>query len=151
MHRVPSRPATRLPASRSKSRSVGIRGRAGDVPTRISRETGHNASLAPLRAATPDWEAAYAGRRVAVLGASGFIGRWVARELCVRKADVVAIVRNRPAAEPVLAEYGITSELVEFDAHEAAVSGLLRHLQPSITFNLIGYGVDPRERDEHEA
>ncbi|MGH7695872.1 MAG: NAD-dependent epimerase/dehydratase family protein, partial [Gemmatimonadaceae bacterium] len=40
------------------------------------------------------WAAAYAGRRAVVLGASGFIGRWVARALTDRGAHVVAVGRD---------------------------------------------------------
>ena len=69
----------------------------------------------------------YEGVRVAVLGASGFIGQWVVRKLAGQGARVCAIGRD--------------SDLLD----------TLRRLRPSITFNLAGYGVDPSERDEAAA
>jgi len=43
----------------------------------------------------------YAGVRTVVLGASGFIGRWVARTLCKSGAHVFLFVLDRAIAEPV--------------------------------------------------
>jgi nucleoside-diphosphate-sugar epimerase len=71
----------------------------------------------------------YANARVAVAGASGFIGRWVARKLLEQGADVYQLGREE------------TRDL------ETAY----RRIRPSITFNLAGYGVDPLERDEAAA
>ena len=71
----------------------------------------------------------YAGVRAAVLGATGFIGRWVAQRLSEQGAEVCAI--GRAEAEDLSAVY--------------------RRLRPSLTFNLAGYGVDPAQRDETTA
>ena len=82
----------------------------------------------------------YRGVRVAVLGASGFIGRWVARELSDAGAQTYQVVRNRA---------GIQGEVIEADLLDtAALINLYRRIRPSITFNLAGYGVDISERDE---
>jgi UDP-glucose 4-epimerase len=85
---------------------------------------------------TPD----YRGVRAVVLGASGFIGRWVARKLSDAGAQPVLVVRNRA---------GIQGEVIEADLLDtAALVELYRRIRPSITFNLAGYGVDVSERDE---
>jgi nucleoside-diphosphate-sugar epimerase len=85
------------------------------------------------------------GRRALVLGASGFIGRWVTRELVRRGAHVVAQVRSRArlpadvlrAAEPVEAEL----------AEPGIVTALVRDTRPDVAFNLVGYGVAKEERE----
>ncbi|MGH7332920.1 MAG: NAD-dependent epimerase/dehydratase family protein, partial [Candidatus Rokuibacteriota bacterium] len=91
-------------------------------------------------------DTAYRGARVALLGATGFIGRWVARALCARGACVALLVRDRTTAQPVLARYGIDGRLVALDLHDLERAGLaIRALAPSITFNLAGYGINPAE------
>ena len=76
----------------------------------------------------------YEGIPVAVLGASGFIGRWVVRKLSERGARVCAIGRKE-------------IDLADFTQLES----VFRRLRPAITFNLAGYGVNPAERDEATA
>jgi nucleoside-diphosphate-sugar epimerase len=71
----------------------------------------------------------YEGVPAAVLGASGFIGSWVARKLTERGACVYRIGRE----------------------DVANLESAFRRFRPSITFNLAGYGVDPSERDEATA
>lgn len=94
-------------------------------------------------------DAAYAGVRVAVLGASGFIGRWVARALSDRGARLALIVRDRGAGQRVADAYGIRGHIHTVDLTDsAAVAAALARVRPSIVFNLAGYGVDPAERDE---
>src|SRR5688572_11323684 len=43
----------------------------------------------------------YCGTHVLVFGASGFIGRWVARGLCARGAKLSLVVRNKRIAEQI--------------------------------------------------
>jgi UDP-glucose 4-epimerase len=94
-------------------------------------------------------ESDYSGVRVAVVGATGFIGRWVARALSRQGAQVVSLVRNREAMDALAGRYGIRTEIAEVDlADTAAVSALIERVRPSIAFNLAGYGVDPVEREE---
>ena len=69
----------------------------------------------------------YEGVPVVVLGASGFIGRWVARKLGDQGAKVCAI------------------------GPETDLRSAIRRLRPAITFNLAGYGVDPAQHDEATA
>jgi nucleoside-diphosphate-sugar epimerase len=92
---------------------------------------------------------AYRGASVAVLGASGFIGRWVARALCAQGAAVRLVDRSRAAAARWLVEYGVGGEFIEADlTDQAALRALFLDAPPAIVFNLAGYGVNPAERDE---
>ena len=92
---------------------------------------------------------AYRGRRTLVLGASGFIGRWVARALARAGADVHVAARDPATAQAVLASYDTRAVVHRLDAMDlASIATLLDSVRPSVTFNLIGYGVDPAERDE---
>lgn len=95
---------------------------------------------------------AYRGVRVLLLGASGFIGRWVARALTEAHADLVLPVRRREAAEPLLTRWGVCGTLIDADLTEDdALAHVCVRANPSITFNLAGYGVDPGDRDEDMA
>jgi nucleoside-diphosphate-sugar epimerase len=87
-----------------------------------------------------------------VLGASGFIGRWVARTLNERGAKTYVVVRDQSAAEAIFSAYGIHGDLFEVDLRDRdAVRRLYEKVRPSITFNLAGYGVDRSECDETTA
>ncbi|MGE5263674.1 MAG: NAD-dependent epimerase/dehydratase family protein [Acidobacteriota bacterium] len=104
--------------------------------------------------ASPDsqGEKAYQGVRVAILGAAGFIGRWVARAMCNQGAQVNLIVRDAATADPILSRYGVRGALFEIDLLKpGAVLTLYRKIRPVVTFNLAGYGVDRSERDEQMA
>jgi nucleoside-diphosphate-sugar epimerase len=91
----------------------------------------------------------YGGARALVLGASGFIGRWVARLLAARGAHVFHAVRDRHAFALIFRRWDLAGDVVEADlAEPGAAAAMLRALRPSVTFNLAGYGVDPGERDE---
>jgi nucleoside-diphosphate-sugar epimerase len=92
---------------------------------------------------------AYAGVTAMVLGAGGFIGRWVARALTAAGARPVLVVRHRSGAEMLCARYGISGELVEADLTDlAALERLLAAAAPAVVFNLAGYGVRRSETDE---
>jgi nucleoside-diphosphate-sugar epimerase len=94
----------------------------------------------------------YRGQRVVVLGASGFIGRWVSLALCELGANVHLVVRNKGLAKRVFLEYDVHGEIFEVDLrYDDAVRTLFQKIRPSITFNLAGYGVDSSERDEEIA
>lgn len=93
-----------------------------------------------------------AGRRVAVLGATGFIGRAVARALAARGADVCLLARDRAAVERVRLELDGRTDVVACDVGAPAeIEAALDRIRPAVTFNLVGYGVDPLERDETSA
>jgi len=94
----------------------------------------------------------YRGARAVVLGAAGFIGRWVARNLCEQGARLFLVVRDAARAEQIFSTCGARGEVVEFDLNRLeALRELIAKLRPSIIFNLAGYGVDPSERDEGDA
>jgi nucleoside-diphosphate-sugar epimerase len=90
----------------------------------------------------------YRDLTVAVLGASGFIGRWVARALAGHGARLVLVARD-----PASASLGPTcldgrAALVQADlSRDDAVRELLNAVRPVVVFNLAGYGVDRTERD----
>lgn len=89
----------------------------------------------------------YRGVTVAVLGASGFIGRWVARHLTDAGARVILIVRNSASLPPSVRK--AAASVIEADlSHEDAVRDLIASVSPAVVFNLAGYGVDRAERDE---
>jgi nucleoside-diphosphate-sugar epimerase len=93
----------------------------------------------------------YAGARIIVLGATGFIGQWVARALAARGAELILVARNGAGLD-VLRRLvpGAESTLVELQ-HPHSVASLLHKRRPAAVFNLAGYGIDPRERDEGTA
>lgn len=103
--------------------------------------------------ADPSARLAYRGVKVIVLGASGFIGRWVARALCSCRAQVTLVVRDRRRGADVFERYGIDGDLLELDLEKESgqLPGLISAISPSIVFNLAGYGIDRRERDESAA
>ena len=99
----------------------------------------------------PDHSDDYRGARVLVLGASGFIGHWATRALVERGAVVHVTVRD-PDARPLFADRAPNDAVAGIHTLDVtdveAVGELLGAVQPAVTFNLCGYGVDPSERDE---
>ncbi len=93
------------------------------------------------------WAAAYAGRRVVVLGASGFIGRWVARALAERGAHVIAVGREADGVRHAVGAKSAPHQIEVYDFERPLASGWLSALRPDVVFNLAGYGVDRSERD----
>lgn len=95
---------------------------------------------------------AYAGARVLVTGAAGFIGRWTVRELVRHGAQVFPVVRNRHHARSIFEAYDIHTPPIEADLSEVKeIRQLLTTLKPQMIFNLAGYGVDRFEQDETTA
>jgi nucleoside-diphosphate-sugar epimerase len=94
----------------------------------------------------------YYGVDATVLGASGFIGRWVARALYSQGANLTVVVRHREASERLFRRYGVKARIVacDLDAPDV-IPELLDELHPSILFNLAGYGMDHSERDQAAA
>jgi len=98
-----------------------------------------------------DTASRYKGVRVLVLGATGFIGHWVALALATAGGEVSIAVRDRErwkklskSSEPV--------NLKEIDLLDRrALSSLITNINPTVIFNLAGYGVDRMERDESTA
>ncbi len=95
-----------------------------------------------------DYLTEYAGARVLVLGATGFIGRWVAKYLCRAGAELILPVRDRVAASSTFQAYDIYGRVCEIDLLDPSrLESLYTEFRPSITFNLAGYGVDRAEQD----
>ncbi len=96
--------------------------------------------------------ASYAGTAVCVLGASGFVGRWVARELARLGARVVAGALDADAARDALRSVGARAQVEVVDVARAGVlAPLLQRTRPAVVFNAVGYGVDRSERDPDTA
>ena len=96
-----------------------------------------------------DYRREYAGVSVLVLGSSGFIGRWVAKELCAAGAQVNLVVRDRMRTTPIFEQYGIAGRVWERDLQDArAIREVFAEVRPAVTFNLAAYGVDRSEQDE---
>ena len=89
---------------------------------------------------------------VLVLGAGGFIGRWVARALSSLGADLCLAVRDATRAEEIFSRYGVAGKMIAADlTNPESIRPLLLDARPAVLFNLAGYGVDPAERDEKTA
>jgi len=87
-------------------------------------------------------------RRTAVIGASGFIGRWVALR-ALERGDTVLLV-GRHAAELSAGTSAVSSrvEVAHGDAAAPeAICDALDRFRPSTVLNLAGYGVARAERD----
>ncbi len=94
----------------------------------------------------------YADQTVAVLGATGFIGRFVARALVGQGAQVHLLVRSAERANDLCHVWRLRVTVHELDlCDQSALARILADLRPAITFNLAGYGIDPTEQDEAEA
>jgi nucleoside-diphosphate-sugar epimerase len=90
----------------------------------------------------------YQGLRVLVVGSSGFVGRWVAKALAAQGADLHAAARDQERSRAVLAAAGVDASVHQLNVLDhACILALVRRIQPALTFNLAGYGVDPFERD----
>lgn len=92
----------------------------------------------------------YRGARIMLVGAAGFIGRFVADALLRSGAALHAVLRpGEPAA--------VRDQVPEERIHEldlcvpGGIHGLLDRVRPAVLFNLAGYGVGIDERDEHQA
>lgn len=98
------------------------------------------------------FEKSFKGVHVLVLGASGFIGRWVARSLCQQGAMVNLVIRDEATSRKVFSKYGIHGRIFTADLRNVVrVKQIYETVRPSITFNLVGYGVDRSEHDEETA
>ena len=101
-----------------------------------------------VQPATSAIETAYRGVSALVLGASGFIGSWTARALHARGASVIVSARTEQRARSAFGSLGWNPRVEVADLSAAgSVARLVNATQPSIVFNLAGYGVDRSERD----
>ena len=91
----------------------------------------------------------YAGVPVLVLGASGFIGRWVARLLTRAGARLYLPARDCSTAKRTFTELDIKGELLKLNLLETEITQrMIAEINPAITFNLAGYGIDRSECSE---
>lgn len=94
----------------------------------------------------------YRGVRALVLGASGFLGRWIARLLSEEGADLFVAARDEEALAAAQRALGFGGRADTVDATDpASVQRLLDVVRPAITFNAVGYGVDRSERSDEPA
>jgi nucleoside-diphosphate-sugar epimerase len=95
---------------------------------------------------------AYRDVPVLILGATGFIGRWMARWLTSARADLHLAVRDAGRAGPRLARWEASGRIHVVDlACGPRACALVAAVAPAITFNLAAHGVDPAGRDAGQA
>jgi nucleoside-diphosphate-sugar epimerase len=89
----------------------------------------------------------YRDRKILVFGAAGYIGRRVVEWLIGVGAHVGAVTRQESAGalRPQTTTF-IADALRPGDAHRVVAA-----FRPAAVFNLVGYGVDPAERDDEVA
>ena len=91
----------------------------------------------------------YESRRVLILGASGFLGRWVARTLARAGADLYLLGRSLERLRDIGRAFAFDGHYLEADLTSAgAFTRAFQQARPDITFNLAAYGIDPGQRDE---
>lgn len=91
---------------------------------------------------------AYAGRRVMLLGAGGFIGSWMQRALVEGGAHVVAVLRPGH----LKAGSGLAGSVVYCDLRDSeALRQEVRAAAPDVVFNMAGYGVYSDQADAEYA
>lgn len=102
-----------------------------------------------------DIQHAYRGRRVVVLGATGFIGAWAAVLLGRAGADLRVVHRDEAKVRAALEAFGVSATRVRMAQADLTrpdeVVKALDRLEPEIVFNLAGYGVAPGQDDEATA
>ena len=95
---------------------------------------------------------ALSGQRCLVFGSAGFVGRWVARELCSHGARLTLPVRDLAAARAVFDTWEVLGDVREADLSQSGVAtALIELVRPALVFNLAGYGVDRAEQDNGRA
>lgn len=94
----------------------------------------------------------YRDLRVVVLGATGFIGRWVARKLSIAGANLCLPTRDPLRAEKIFTNYGVYGKICQFEvSNRQTLRAVYEEFNPSLTFNLTGYGVDRSQQNEQFA
>ncbi|MDX1393717.1 MAG: NAD(P)-dependent oxidoreductase [Gemmatimonadota bacterium] len=91
---------------------------------------------------------AYRDRSVLVTGATGFVGRAVARRLAGVAGRLTLATRVPVDPEEIVGQGSGRTRVVTWDATDPrSIDGLVAASAPAIVFNLAGYGVSPDERD----
>jgi nucleoside-diphosphate-sugar epimerase len=92
--------------------------------------------------------ARYQGVNTLVLGATGFIGRWVAHALADQGAVLHIAGRDESRLEALAATLSAPATAHVADVQDdRRITNLVETVSPAIVFNLAGYGVDRAERD----
>jgi nucleoside-diphosphate-sugar epimerase len=95
--------------------------------------------------------ATYDGICVAVLGATGFIGGWIARSAAGHGARVLLIARDAQRVETMARTLPGAGAAALDAGDDTALRTVLDATRPAVVFNAIGYGVDRNERDDDVA
>src|SRR5262245_52126386 len=95
-----------------------------------------------------DLASAYRGSRALVLGAGGFMGRWVARRLTQVQSQLTVAVRDPESFAQIAERFAIKANVVSLSSLDAnSLRRLMDESSPDVVFNLIGYGIDRAETD----
>ncbi len=95
---------------------------------------------------------AYRGRRVLLTGATGFVGRWLAKILTRADVELWLTARSRTSVAALSPSYEIGGNWLIVDlAEPGAFRQLCEKIKPEVVFNAVVHGVDPSERDEAQS
>ena len=95
---------------------------------------------------------AYAGAKVVLTGATGFIGRAVWRRLNQLGADVHASARRMASIEAAMSAHKLSATPLPADLDDPGILvAAIARIRPVILINAAGYGVAPGERDPETA
>ena len=104
--------------------------------------------MSQLQRHRKDYQEHYRDIPVLVLGATGFVGRWVAHALSASGAQAHLTVRDQAGAQSIFTDFAVQGTVHVIDLRDLqSVHSLVREIRPTITFNLAGYGIDRAERN----
>ena len=104
--------------------------------------------LEELNGAPEAWRDMYAGQRVLVTGASGFIGRWVCRMLAAARAEIALVVPAEGGLSELLPAYGIRGTHVVADL---SVEGEFERVGGTRTIQVDARVIAATHKDLHRA
>ncbi len=91
----------------------------------------------------------FANKSILVLGASGFLGRWVCACLSQLGLKPHLAMRDPIQFEPICTRWQLKGQVHRLDVtEETSLENLIEATGPQVVFNLVGYGIDRREKDE---
>jgi len=86
---------------------------------------------------------------ILILGATGFVGRWVAHKALQDGTRVTLCARDLPRAQQLMKRWGHDAALQCLDVSDfSAVKSTVLESNPDLVINLAGYGIDRSECDE---
>lgn len=108
--------------------------------------------LTPVTPSVADLAERFAGRRILILGASGFVGRWVGRTVTALDCRPVLVVRRAADAAAIFDRYDVRGDAIAADVLMPGVlSSLVSDVRPEVTLNLVAFGTRPDHTDEATA